>query len=108
MSFTPSSRARGTGTASRYRRLPQLASLATASPQNNATTTTSRKPADTKMVNSAKFGTPLAPPPLVRAPPAVAVPAAVVVPAARVPGERAEHDQRQQHHEPERELRAPP
>src|SRR5436190_165580 len=32
-SFTPSSRARGTGMASRYRRLPQLASLATVSPR---------------------------------------------------------------------------
>jgi hypothetical protein len=53
--LTPSSRARGTGTASRYRRLPQLASLATVSPAKSANTTTSRNPADTRSVNSAKF-----------------------------------------------------
>ena len=42
-SLLPSSRARGTGTASRYRSEPQLASLATVSPWKSATTTMSRK-----------------------------------------------------------------
>src|SRR5207302_11217788 len=54
----PSSRARGTGTASRYRNEPELASLATVSPQNSATTTISRNDDETSNVNSAKFSPP--------------------------------------------------
>ncbi len=54
----PRSRALGTGIASRYRRLPQLASLATVSPLNSATTTVSRKPEETSSVKSVKLGPP--------------------------------------------------
>src|SRR5690606_12282052 len=46
---------RGTGAASRYRSDPQLASLATVSPENNATTTTSKKLLETKIVKRVKF-----------------------------------------------------
>src|ERR1700730_6489082 len=58
-SFCLSNRARGTGAASRYRSDDQLASLATVSPQNKATATTSRKPAETKTLNAAKWRPPV-------------------------------------------------
>ncbi len=58
-SFCRSSRARGTGAASRYRSDAQPASLATVSPQNRATATTSRKPAEAKKLNAAKFSPPV-------------------------------------------------
>ena len=53
-SFWRSNRPRGTGIARRYRNDDQLASLATVSPQNNATITTSRKPTDANSAKSAK------------------------------------------------------
>jgi hypothetical protein len=45
--------------ASRYRRDDQLASLATVSPQNRATMTTKRNPAEANSVNSAKLVAPV-------------------------------------------------
>ena len=57
--FCHSSRARGTGIASRYRSEAQLASLATVSPQNSATMTTSRNPTAANSVNRAKFAPPV-------------------------------------------------
>src|SRR4029079_1021909 len=57
-SFCRSSRARGTGIASRYRSEDQLASLATVSPQNIATITTSRKPTEANSVKKAKLPAP--------------------------------------------------
>ena len=59
--FRISSRLRGTGIASRYRRLDQDASLATESPKNSATTTISRKPTDMNSANTVKFMPPLVP-----------------------------------------------
>src|SRR4051794_15677708 len=58
MSFCFSSLDLGTGCASRYRRDDQLASLATVSPQNRATTTTSRNPTDANSVKRAKLKPP--------------------------------------------------
>ncbi len=51
-----SSRALGTGAASRYRSEDQLASEATVSPQNSATGITSMKPVPMKSMVVAKFG----------------------------------------------------